>query len=125
MPRSQFEAILQGRCPRCREGKMFPTAAYNLKSFAKMNEKCPVCNLRFEVEPGFFFGAMYINYAFSVAIFIAIGLALTLLGNFDVLTYIITIVGVTLALLPLLFRYSRILFLHAFGGISFDPKWSK
>ncbi len=33
-----------------------------------MFDDCPTCNLRFEREQGYFIGAMYINYAATVAI---------------------------------------------------------
>lgn len=120
--KSKLEGILQGKCPRCRAGNMFKHSAYNLSKFTKMHEHCPLCGLRFELEPGFFFGAMYISYAFSVAIFVAIGVALSVLGDFPLWVYIAGIIGSTLLLLPLLFRYSRILFLYFFGGIHFDAK---
>lgn len=32
-----------------------------------MFERCPVCDLRFEREPGYFLGAMYISYGLGVA----------------------------------------------------------
>ncbi|GAB3978960.1 hypothetical protein GCM10028806_43230 [Spirosoma terrae] len=32
-----------------------------------MHENCPVCGLRYEAEPGFFTGAMYVSYALYVA----------------------------------------------------------
>ena len=102
---------------------MFPFSAYNLLRFFKMNEDCPVCGLHFEREPGFFFGAMYISYAFSVAIFTTGGVALTVLGDFSLSTYFIGIGGSVLVLLPLSFRYSRVLFLHFFGGIDFDRRY--
>jgi hypothetical protein len=48
-----------------------------------MYEHCPVCDLKFEREPGYFLGAMYISYllgVFCVAL-IALGLwAATRLG---------------------------------------------
>jgi hypothetical protein len=32
----------------------------------KMNEQCPSCGLKFEREPGYFFGAMYFSYGLGV-----------------------------------------------------------
>jgi hypothetical protein len=32
-----------------------------------MHECCPVCDLRFEREPGYFLGAMYISYGIALA----------------------------------------------------------
>ncbi|MEO0554099.1 MAG: DUF983 domain-containing protein [Bacteroidota bacterium] len=120
--RSKGSAILHGKCPRCRSGSMFVTSAYNLSGFQKMNKNCPSCGLRFEREPGFFFGAMYISYAFSVALFVAVGLGLSIVGDFPLYIYFISIVLAVIIFLPVSFRYSRILFLHLFGGIDFDPK---
>jgi len=121
---SKSGALLKGKCPRCRQGEMFPFSAVNVTKFMKMNDDCPVCGLHFEREPGFFVGAMYINYAFSVAIFVAVGLALYVLGDSNFYVFLITIVTIVVLLSPFLFRYSRILFLHIFGGVRYDPKYS-
>lgn len=121
---SSLSAILDSKCPRCRQGDMFLYKATDLKGFAKMHEKCPVCNLRFEVEPGFFYGAMYISYAFSVALIVAVGIALTVLFDPEVWVYLAVVAGISLLILPFTFRYSRVLFLYWFGGIDFDPKYS-
>ncbi len=86
-----------------------------------MHKFCPTCELRFEVEPGFFFGAMYISYVFSVALVAAIGLVLYWLGDPDLWTYILIVSVGLLLFYPAMFRYSRILFLHIFGGIRYDP----
>ena len=52
---------LRLKCPRCGVGPLF------LKPF-RMYEECPNCALKFEREQGYFIGAMYINYAATVAI---------------------------------------------------------
>ncbi|MEM7106761.1 MAG: DUF983 domain-containing protein [Bacteroidota bacterium] len=103
---------------------MFITNAYNLTGFQKMHKNCPYCGLQFEREPGFFFGAMYISYAFSVALFVAVGLGLSIIGDFPTYVYLISIILSVIVLLPISFRYSRILFLHLFGGIDFEPQKS-
>ncbi len=101
---------------------MFAFSLAHLTKFHRMNQDCPQCGLHFEREPGFFFGAMYISYAFSVALFVAVGVALSVLGDFPLYIYFISIVVAVILFLPISFRYSRILFLHLFGGIEFDPK---
>lgn len=121
---SSSHAIFSGKCPRCRKGKMFKYSAFKITGFSKMHRQCPYCEVQFEREPGFFFGAMYISYAFSVAIFLAVGVVLSFIGHFSLNTYLISTLAVVTLLLPFLFRYSRILFLHIFGGIVFDPKHS-
>jgi len=56
-----LRAALRLRCPRCDVGKLYS------KPF-RMYEHCPQCQLKFEREQGYFVGAIYINYAATVAI---------------------------------------------------------
>ena len=118
--RTTLQAVLKGRCPRCREGRMFTHGIYNIRYMGRMHEECPVCGLKFELEPGFFYGAMYISYAFSVGILLVTTFLLYFLFDDPALTvYIVTITAISLISYPLNFRYSRILFLHLFGGVKF------
>ena len=52
------------RCPRCGEGAIF-------EGPFRTRETCPVCGLRFEREPGYFVGAIYLNYGVTVGIALA------------------------------------------------------
>jgi hypothetical protein len=79
-----------------------------------MNEACPVCHTRFERAPGYFVGAMYVSYAFAVAILFVM-VAVFSLGVFDAwpLPLVVAVaVGIYLLLVPALFRWSRILWIH-------------
>lgn len=118
--KSKFKAVLNGKCPRCKEGNMFESRAYDLRNFDKMYEYCATCQLRFEPEPGFYYGAMYVNYAFSVALFVVLGSAVFyFLDNPDIWVYATVIFSTVLLLTPLLFRYSRIIYLHVFGRFKY------
>jgi uncharacterized protein (DUF983 family) len=123
--KSLINGLLSGKCPRCREGDMFTHPATNLGKFNKMNTFCPHCGTRLEPEPGFYQGAMYVGYGFTITIIFAIGLLLYLLGNPSDVVYIATVIGVMVLLIPLNYRYSRIVYLYAFGGIKYDPTFSK
>lgn len=117
-----LSAVLKGKCPQCRKGEMFQFSLWNIASFNKTHTHCDHCKLRYEREPGFFYGAMYVSYALSVAIFIVSVFVLYHGFNDPALsTYIITVSVAALVLYPVNFRYSRILFLHVFGGIKYDP----
>ncbi len=119
--KSKLKAALGGKCPRCKEGDMFESRAYNLRSFAKMHEYCPHCQLRYEPEPGFYYGAMYVNYAFSVALVIVMGAVIYYaLDNPDTWVYATVIFSTVILLAPLLFRYSRIVYLHVFGRFKYE-----
>jgi uncharacterized protein (DUF983 family) len=63
---SAWEGIYHSLCPRCRMGKIFRTSIFRI--FPKMNERCPVCGLKFEREQGYFLGAMYFSYALATVV---------------------------------------------------------
>lgn len=58
--------ILHQRCPHCRTGSIFRYSIF--RGFPKMHERCPVCDLKFEREPGYFLGAMYVSYGLGIVI---------------------------------------------------------
>lgn len=119
-------ALLKGKCPRCRQGDMFMYPATYLTKFNKMHEVCPHCGVRLQPEPGFYQGAMYVGYGFTVVVTIIVSLILYyLLGNPNEWVYIGAVIGAMLVLVPWNYRYSRIIYLYAFGGIKYDPSWSK
>jgi uncharacterized protein (DUF983 family) len=117
-------AMLEGKCPRCQSGKMFKHNAIGT-SFTQMFEKCPVCNLHYEIEPGFFWGAMYVSYAFTVAIMITLGLAILIIGNDpDFWVYIGIIIPAFILASPFTYRYSRIIMIYFFSSIRFEDRYA-
>jgi uncharacterized protein (DUF983 family) len=119
-------ALLQGKCPRCRKGNIFTyTLSDKLFQFNKMNEICPHCEVRLEPEPGFYQGAMYVGYGITIAVIMAISAILYFSGHPSDRVYISTVIGVMILLIPLNYRYSRILYLYFFGGIRFDPRYEQ
>ncbi len=119
--KSSRSALLSGKCPACREGDIFKYPLKNISKFAEMNKNCPVCGSTFEPEPGFYFGAMFVSYAISVALFIAIWLAVYVLWDPSDFMYV-AIIGLAAVLFtPISFRVSRVLFLYWFGGLSYHP----
>jgi len=121
--KTPLSAILQGKCPHCREGRIFKYSVWNIR-FAEMNPTCPHCGVSFTPEPGFYIGAMYVSYAFNIVLLITFGVGLYTLTEAPEWVYVVSIVGASFAFIPFSFRYSRIIFLHAFGGIQYDPKSS-
>ena len=60
--------IFNNDCPNCHKGKVFDDKSFFFSfGFPKMNEYCSHCNFKFEKEPGYFFGAMFVNYGLTVA----------------------------------------------------------
>ncbi len=109
----KLQAVINAKCPRCRRGDLFKNSMYGWSS-QKMHINCPKCNLKYELEPGYFYAAMYISYAINVALSVTVG----------ILTYLITgetespwiYVGIiflcSLILAPFNFRYSRVILLY-------------
>jgi uncharacterized protein (DUF983 family) len=119
---SRSSAILHERCPRCYQGQLFLHKPYSLK-FMEMNKNCPVCRQDLEVEPGFYYGAMYISYALTLTVVIPTIIAVYFLMNDPaVWVYLSIISGLLLGLTPLSFRYARILMLYWFGFIKPEPQ---
>jgi uncharacterized protein (DUF983 family) len=118
-------AIIQGRCPKCRTGKVFAYPATNLRRFNVMNEVCPHCGVRLEPEPGFYQGAMYVSYGFTVIFMVIIGLLLYFIGVENEWIYIGIVIAVMILLAPLNYRFSRIIYLYSFGGLKYSESLSK
>ena len=86
---TKLYSILGQKCPRCQEGPLFINKnPYKLKNWDKMHSDCPVCELHYEREPGFFQGAMYVSYALGVALSVAVLIADILVG-FNALEFFI------------------------------------
>ncbi|MDZ7896486.1 MAG: DUF983 domain-containing protein [Arcicella sp.] len=117
---SKFMAISKGLCPQCREGKLFKYPLSNIRKFAEMNTNCPVCNLRFEVEPGFWYGAMFVSYANTILVLVILGVGMFyLLNDPSTLQYILIITIASILFVPFNFRISRSIFLHLFGFVKY------
>jgi len=100
---------------------MFQYPAYDLKRFIRMPERCAHCAFRFEIEPGLFWGAMYITYAINMAFFI-VGLIAYFIWNLPVLPLALGIVLLSAVLAPLSVRYARVLMLYVFSQVKFEPE---
>ena len=116
MPRSLVAAQLHCKCPRCREGDIFTYPLRSVFKFGIMNRTCSVCGILFEPEPGFYYGAMFVSYAFTVAIFVVISTFLFLFIHPEEEVYLIANMIAVALTIPVSFRYSRVLFLYWFGG---------
>lgn len=119
---SSREALLKGKCPVCREGDIFKYPLTRIAHFAEMNQTCKTCGALLEPEPGFYFGAMYITYAFNVVLLVGFGLALLYFVTLPEVVYLVLIALMAAVITPFGFRWSRILWLYWFGGLQYKPK---
>lgn len=124
MPKeSAINSILTCKCPRCREGRVFTHKNPYHRKFGEIEKRCSICNLIYEMEQGFWYGAMYISYAFGVMISVPIVIILLLKTSLEIFQITAVIFCVLFVLSPVLFRYSRSVWLHIF--IRYDVNISK
>lgn len=121
--KTRLGALLNNRCPKCYEGRLFNSHACDLKRVSEMPAGCPECGEDFAREPGFYFGAAYVSYALTVALWIALFVALTCFDWWgwmafsffdDVPFFLTTGIGLLVVLMPVLMRLSRSIWLHMF-----------
>ncbi|QEC57208.1 DUF983 domain-containing protein [Flavisolibacter ginsenosidimutans] len=122
-------SVLRCKCPRCRRGDMFREKnPYKLKTFMKMNERCPVCGQPLDMEPGFYFGTNMVSYALAV-LFSALTLVLWALtiGLSTTDSRFFWWMGINAALLvllqPVLMRLSRAVWIVFF--IPYSANWKE
>jgi uncharacterized protein (DUF983 family) len=105
MQNNRLVAILRCRCPICLKGPVF-------HSLLGTNKDCPNCGIHFERETGYFLNAMFIAYVIGFLI-----LAPTMLYLYfkqvSNLVFTIVVTAELVLLWPWVFRYSRVLWLHA------------
>lgn len=118
---SKAYSILKLKCPRCHEGDYFAGQnPYSLKGL-KMLDKCDNCHLTFDMEPGFYFGAMYISYGIGVILTLPSVVALLLMfPDFPLHYFLIFGLLELTALMPIVYRYSRIIWINFFVAFEKD-----
>lgn len=85
-----------------------------------MYERCPHCGLRYEIEPGYFVGAMYVSYAFSGGVALVLGFLLYYLaGDPDGWVYVSVVAPAMILIAPLNFRASRVIWLYYVAGVEY------
>ena len=125
-PITQWNAFVKAKCPRCRVGKVFDGATYSFKA-QHMNEYCPHCALKFEREPGYFYVAMFVSYAFNVAELVTAGVASYIFGlrlDYENLWYFVGILLLaSVVFAPFNYRYSRLVLLYWLSpGLRYEPE---
>lgn len=117
------KAALQLKCPRCGEGNQFKsTNPYKKGEMFEMNTHCGNCGLRFERESGFFYGAMYMSYMLNIGLFVIATVA-WYLGVDEMLDWKIFIFGyvaLTVLLVPIIYRFSRSIWLLIM--VNYEPE---
>jgi uncharacterized protein (DUF983 family) len=118
---SRIYSILGMKCPRCHEGDIFETKN-PYKKMSAIHKNCPHCELRYEKEMGFFFGAMYVSYMLNIALFVTCIVAYFVLLDQYISGTLLMIIYVllTIILMPVYYRLSRTIWMNFFN--SYEPE---
>ena len=102
--RTLLARALRLRCPRCGAGPLYERGL-------SMLERCPACALKYEREPGYFVGAVYVNYAITTVAVLGGVLVLDQLVGLSLATQLMIAVPLALLVPLLVHRHARSLWL--------------
>ncbi|MGY0407841.1 MAG: DUF983 domain-containing protein [Polaribacter sp.] len=120
---TKIYGILKGKCPRCHEGDFFKHGlTINPSKITELHTNCSHCNLKYMLEPSFYYGAMYINYGITVALSIITFLITKLVFNVTLIQAFISIIFILIILAPINLRLSRILWIQMF--VTYDKQFA-
>lgn len=112
--RTKAAAIIAMKCPHCREGNMY--SAPITEGIYKMHKECPVCKQPFELEPGFYWGAMYVGYGLSAGYMLStVSIFILALGWSVNGAFAVSILG-GVFIFPFVARLARAVWLHMYVG---------
>ena len=114
MKGTKIYSILKGKCPVCHEGDLYQKRnPYVISDTLKMHERCSHCDTKYKIEPSFFYGAMYVSYALTVAMAVAVFVICYLIG-LELIPAFIAIVIILVISNPFVMRISRLLYINMF-----------
>lgn len=118
---SKLYSILFLKCPRCQEGAFLEANPYKLSNFNKVKERCPKCELKYSLEPSFYYGSMYVSYGVGIAVAVAV-YVLTLIFGLELnLAQVFGLMVTTLVLaMPWIAAVSKSIWANIF--FKFDKK---
>jgi uncharacterized protein (DUF983 family) len=119
---SKIKSIFTGSCPRCQNESMYSDQnPLHLNKVLKMNDHCGHCGLKYQIEPSFFYGAMYVSYGLNVAVGIAAFIVSFVFFGTTIEQSFLSIIITLVLLFPFVLRLSRNIYINMF--ISYDPKY--
>ncbi len=117
---NKLYSILTGTCPRCQKESMYEAKnPYKLGYLFKMHERCGNCNLKYKMEPSFFYGAMYVSYGVGIAFAVAAFVIAKLFIGTSLINTFIAIVATLIVFMPIIIRLSRNIWINFF--VPYDP----
>jgi len=116
---NKLYSILFGVCPKCHQESMYVEKnPYKLSSTLKMNERCSHCNTKYQMEPSFFFGSMYVSYGVSIVFGVTAFIISYVILESSVFSALLAIIFTLIGCMPIIGRLSRNIWINLF--MSYD-----
>lgn len=113
-------SILKCKCPKCHEGDLFINKKlFKIKNFLEVPDNCKRCNQDFQIEAGFYLGAMFVSYGLTIAVAVAVFVAFTTFNAYSLVPYLIATTILLILTTPYILRISRSIWIAMF--VKFDP----
>lgn len=117
-------SILFGACPKCHQESMYTNKnPYVISETLKMNDHCSHCKFKYQIEPSFFYGSMYVSYGVGIAFAVAAFIISNVILELSLMTAFVAIIVTLVAFMPIIMRLSRNIWINLFK--SYDKKWAK
>jgi len=116
---SKLNSVINFKCPKCHEGDLYPTKILSFKGWFTMSEKCDHCGQKFTLEPGFYWGAMYIGYIVSSFLIFAFFAFFFFLLDITVGYAFIFSLALIIFLYAFIFRISRSIWINFY--VHYNP----
>ncbi|WP_461093122.1 DUF983 domain-containing protein [Spirosoma gilvum] len=112
---TKLYSILFNKCPRCQLGSFFAVNnPYNLRLFAQMNLHCACCGERFEREPGYYTGALYVSYGYYTGLIVSCFLVFEIFLDWELVYFLTLLISLIIGLTPVVFRLARLTWINFF-----------
>lgn len=113
--KSLYRSILSLKCPRCRQGELFnKPGLFRFKNVLDMHESCPNCGQVYQIEPGFWIGALWASYPIIILIEIPFLLLAIYWQNDHVWVIFVGMLLAFILFFPLMLRLGRSIWIHLF-----------
>jgi uncharacterized protein (DUF983 family) len=90
------------------------------RGFPKMCERCSICDLKFDREPGYFLGAMYLSFGLGVLLMAPIAVMLWRLTDWRITKVILWATVLFLPFAPTIALFARVLWIYLDQSV--DPE---
>lgn len=121
---SKLYSVVRLKCPRCHKGDLFTKSnPYSFKDSMKMPDRCPVCNQDFQIEPGFYIGALWTSFPIVIFIMTLLSILLLVFIKMELEWFFVSITVILLLLQPIIIRLGRVIWINIF--VDYDAEATK